>query len=1107
MHKLHTMPNFWELMMKNLLLFACILTSQLLFGQVIRFSFTGATGTPVTFPADAQPNDGSVSDFSRNGVTAISSTNNFGASAWNVASLDASRYFAFTITANSGFVLNLTSFELDEVRSGTGPTQWVLRSSLDGFTADLGTYTNTGTTLLTNRAIPLDETFYNVTGSIEFRIYAFGASSAAGTWRVDNVELFGSISTPDVSPATLQSASTLVNNQLDVFFNESVTLASAQNVANYSINNGIGTPLTATRSSSNFSQVTLTFANSFVNNQTYTLTASNIVDFAGNNQTSTQTNFTFLEISAAATRDIIINEMMVDENPVVGLPASEYLELYNRSNKNINLKNYTLNAQLITGSDFILRPNEYVLLCPQANAGLFMGFGAVIGMPSWDALTNSGKTMTLRDVDNNLDVDVVAYTDQWYKDNNKKDGGWSLELINPTLPCSDENNWRASNQALGGTPAQQNSVFNNTPDTQAPQVISIAIVSPAVIRIVFNEPMNESSLLSASYVFSGGISVGAVSVITQNEVQLNLANDLVAGDIYTLTINNAQDCAGNSIASNTSVQLGLGLAPQFNQVIITEIFADPDPKVNLPEHEYLELYNRTDKVISLQGCKLSDNTSTITLGNINILPNQYLVLTTTTGASELAPYGTAVGVSNLPELNNAGERLTLVSAEGKLVFSIVYSDSWYRDATKEQGGWSLEMIDLNNPCGEADNWGASENGDGGTPGKENSIKASKPDNTPPRLLRADAIDSVTLVLNFNEKLDSTAAANATYSIDKGIGVSAKQVVSPDFKQVRLILTPTLIARTQYRIEVQGISDCNGNLIADANFASFGVPEQADSLDILLNEVLFNPRTDGNDFVELYNNSEKYINLKGWSLARVRNEAVDSKKSITDEDYVLAPKSYLAVSDNVINIVQNYPLSEGKPMLQTPSSLPAFTSERDVVLVIDNLDRIVERFDYDENMHFQLLDDVKGVSLERLDFSLPTNRASSWFSAASSVGFATPGYENSQNLLRQGQSGTISVVPKVFTPNGDGQADFTTINYKLSGQGNVANVTIYDAQGRVVKYIARNQTLANEGFLIWDGSSEERARVLPGYYVVLFQIFDLSGKQETFKETVAVVGNF
>jgi hypothetical protein len=292
------------------------------------------------------------------------------------------------------------------------------------------------------------------------------------------------------------------------------------------------------------------------------------------------------------------------------------------------------------------------------------------------------------------------------------------------------------------------------------------------------------------------------------------------------------------------------------------------------------------------------------------------------------------------------------------------------------------------------------------------------------------------------------------------------------------------------------------LIGESNFADFGLPEQADSTDIILNEVLFNPRTGGADFVELYNQSEKYINLKDWSLARIVNNATDSKNFITTDNYVLAPKSYVAISTDILNVQSNYPLSEGKPFLQV-ASMPSYNDDEGIVLVIDNLDRITERFDYQDDFHFELLDDEEGVSLERLGFNLLTNSASSWFSAASSVGFATPGYANSQNKINQTQSGTITIVPKVFTPDNDGQADFTSIHYKFTGQGNVANVTVYDAQGRLIKYLARNQTLANEGFLNWDGVDEEGSRVRTGYYVVLFQVFDLTGKQESFKETVAV----
>ncbi|MDX1902816.1 MAG: FlgD immunoglobulin-like domain containing protein, partial [Thermonemataceae bacterium] len=75
------------------------------------------------------------------------------------------------------------------------------------------------------------------------------------------------------------------------------------------------------------------------------------------------------------------------------------------------------------------------------------------------------------------------------------------------------------------------------------------------------------------------------------------------------------------------------------------------------------------------------------------------------------------------------------------------------------------------------------------------------------------------------------------------------------------------------------------------------------------------------------------------------------------------------------------------------------------------------------------------------------------------------------------------------------------------KGNVANVEIYDAQGRLIKYLARNQTLANEGSLIWDGSNENGSRVRRGYYLIRFEIFDLSGKKEIFKESVAVTFDF
>jgi len=101
----------------------------------------------------------------------------------------------------------------------------------------------------------------------------------------------------------------------------------------------------------------------------------------------------------------------------------------------------------------------------------------------------------------------VSYADTWYQDAVKATGGWTLELINPTIEsgCAGGGNWLASNHPSGGTPGQVNSVFNGTPDVVSPQIISTENPAATILKVCFSEPINPLLLLASNFTISNGI--------------------------------------------------------------------------------------------------------------------------------------------------------------------------------------------------------------------------------------------------------------------------------------------------------------------------------------------------------------------------------------------------------------------------------------------------------------------------------------------------------------------------------------------------------------------------------------------------------------------------
>lgn len=652
-----------------------------------------------------------------------------------------------------------------------------------------------------------------------------------------------------------------------------------------------------------------------------------------------------------------------------------------------------------------------------------------------------------------------------------------------------------------------NIVIDNTP----PTLTEVNVLSNNQLEVIFSEGVSQTSATTlTNYSVTGGIGNPTSATLSSfDRVTLTFGSNFIAGNTYTLSVQNVQDLSNNTMAF-TQRNFVLPFTPLLNELLITEIMADPDPVTTiLPNQEYFEIFNRTNKVLSLRNCRIRrNNDNPINLPNVTLNPQEYALVCANAQIDAFrAVIGTGkiIGLGSFPSLTNTGARLSLINANGTTVFTVEYSDRWYKNTTKANGGWSLEMIDTNNPCGEIDNWTASTNANGGTPAAPNSVAANNPDTTPPALTRADLITPQSIRITFSEKMDSLSLANANINISNGITISNTQLELPDYKRMIINTNQALQPRISYQITITQVQDCSGNTIGSRNQAIVGVPEPADSLDLLVNEILFNPRPNSFDFVEFYNNSDKFLNLKGWDLARIRDGLVDDRKKISTEDFLVAPRSYIVFTPDPNRLKADYP--RGREETFVAFNLPSFNDDAGGVVLINAQNQVFQRFDYTEKMHSRLLRDREGVSLERISFSAPTNNPNSWQSAAATEGFATPGYLNSQQKRDLASSGEITISPKIITPNQDGDNDFATINYKFENGGGAMTIVLYDIQGREIKRIVENQTVGTEGFVTWDGTDSEGKKAAIGYYILWVEVFDLSGTRRTLRETIVVGTRF
>jgi hypothetical protein len=902
-------------------------------------------------------------------------------------------------------------------------------------------------------------------------------SSNANKFFLDDIYV-GNIVVDAIAPALI-SATPIGPSSVDVLFNEPLNQLIAEDPNNYDLQ-PFNSASSAVLDGTNPKLVHLTTTSPMLNGNSYTLFAYNMEDLAGNDSLSQSTSFTFFIPDTPAPGDVIINEFFADPTPTVGLPELEFVEIYNRSNKYLNIYKWKIGDATSDGTiaSSILAPGEYRVLCATSSIASFPGS---VGVTSFPSLNNAGDNVVLKD-SNGLVLDFLTYTDAWYQDEVKKLGGYTLERINPLLTCSSSQNWIASNSANGGTPNAQNSVFSNAPDTNPPSLIGVVANAPNSLNLKFSEPLDSLSL--ANSVFSV---IPALTELSRTfsasqpvEMTIQFTPNFANSTVYNFTIQPIEDCAGNS--ANLTGQFVLTDQPLPGDVLINEFFPDPSPVIGLPELEFIEIYNRSNKYFNLNNWKIGDASSDGTLGFKILGPGEYAVLCASFSVND---YPGSVAVSSFPSLNNVSDDIVLKDSNGLILDKISYTDEWYKDDVKKNGGYSLERINPTLLCSSAQNWIASNNPIGGTPGNQNSAFSDLPDNEAPILesLYAEAPNVLKLV--FAEPMDSLSLVNATISVQPSLNEINRLILTAHPLEMTISFSPNFIVSQEYDFTLQSMEDCAGN---EGNLNSnFILPDSVSVGDVVINEILFNPNTGGSDYVEIYNRSEKVLDLFGWHFANIAGDSIANKKTII-KHALIRPGQFAVVTKDTLNVQLNYPFHEKGRF--TKSDLPSYNTDSGTVILMTSK-TILDKVSYSTKWHFALLDSDKGKSLERINALDPSQLSDNWHTAAESFEFGTPGRINSQ-FLPVVSSGEFTITNKVFSPDNDGYEDVLQIRYKMSENDFLATITIYDEHGRLIRKLKENEYLATEGLFTWDGVNDSGNKASIGQYILFFEAFRPDG---------------
>jgi len=373
------------------------------------------------------------------------------------------------------------------------------------------------------------------------------------------------------------------------------------------------------------------------------------------------------------------------------------------------------------------------------------------------------------------------------------------------------------------------------------------------------------------------------------------------------------------------------------------------------------------------------------------------------------------------------------------------------------------------------------------------------DSIPATIQNASVISPNTLELQFSEPVNNSALNINNFNLI-GSTPTNPMSVNNSLSGYELIFQQTFTGNQVLSLSIQNITDLAGNSLFDT--IQIIVPDTAQDEEILINEILFDPFAGGSDYVEIINHSNSSFDIFKYFIADYDNGISNLKR--INQHFIIKPNELVLFTEDSISTINDYPSHNSSRFIQM--DLPSFPNDSATVFILNADSIVLDQFSYSDDLHFELINDPEGVSLERVVFN-SVNSNLAWHSAGENVGWGTPGSSNSQYILSNLSNVNFHAVNEVFSPDNDGIEDIAIFSYKLDQIGMVGNAFVYDNRGRLIKSILTNELLNSEGKFTWDGINQYGQKAAIGIYLIYFECFSINGEVLNFKCTITLKSRF